>query len=136
EKFSKLKNYKAALIKEINPIFNKYKSLEPYFKANDIISDTHASIALSLVVFFGDRISSKLSNREIDEIMNKYMTSTIEDILMGSNEVAEITDLEDLLALLNTVSIDDSKKIQLINLYYNRYEVIEKLQELLMLCAP
>ena len=136
-KFINIKRYKAALEKEILPIYDNYKKLQPYFKTNDKTFDTNASIALTLVLFFGESMSSKLSYEEIDEIMNKYIISIIENLLTDSKKSEiEIANLEDLINLLNGADTEDSMKIQLINLYYNRYDVIEKLQELLSLCVP
>jgi DNA-binding transcriptional ArsR family regulator len=134
DKFSK---YKAAVLSEILPIYSKFPSLEPFFQPTDLRSDTNSSLALSLVIYLGKNLDSPLSDDEIDIIMNKFIISTIDDLSLDidENEV-EVKNLEDVLILLNKIKLEDSIKIQLINLYHNRYEIIKQLAELLHLCAP
>lgn len=135
--FDKYKIYKETVSNEIVPIFNKYPLLEKLFKEIELDPEIHHSIALSLVIFFGEDLSNSLNDNKIDEVINKYISAIVSDLTTDSTDVElNINNLTDLMDVLNPVDINDNLQIQLIHLYHNRYEIINLLSEMLHLCAP
>ncbi len=129
--------YKEAVTSEIMPIYKEYPSLEKIFSDTNFSAEINNSLVLPLVMYFGTEFSCSMEHKDIDRVINRFLEGIIEDLLSSPDEGrTTINNIEDLLSLLDKSSLEDRKKIQLISLYHNRYGIVEKLSELLMLCVP
>lgn len=128
--------YKEKVSSEIMPIYAEYPSLEKLFHSDNFDSEGNDSIALSLVRSFGHNMTSSLNNDEIDHIISDFIPTIADNFALHvKEEEIVVNNIEDVLNLLDKASIEDGDKMQILNLYRNRYEIIGKLSELLNLCA-
>lgn len=137
EYMKKYITYKEAVTSEIMPIFRKYPLLERIFSDTSFSTEINNSLVLPLVIFFGEALYHSLNHKDIDNVIKRFLIGIIEELLSNPDEEEiVINNLEDVLNLLNKLGVEDSMKIQLINLYHNRYEVVENLSKLLQQCVP
>ena len=118
--------YKSMVTEEILPIYKEYPKLDKIFKiqlGEDIVN---SPIILPLSIAFKDVIFNENNLDIIDEKLNSFL----ENYIMSSDEKnfnsnVKINNFEDLLSQLNIIDFDNSQKMILIDLYYNRYELIK-----------
>lgn len=136
--FSKYEAYKKAVLNDILPIYNKYPSLEWLFKPVDYKIDVDRPIGASLITFWGNKSTKNLKDDFIDNIIKKYISSTISEIINDvDKEDIKINGITDLLDILESIEIDDDiLKMHLIRLYHARYETVRKLWEMIHTCVP
>ena len=136
EKLAKYTAYYNVVTAEIKPIYKRYLYLEKFFKEPNFSEEINNPIALSLVIYFGDYLTPTLSYEKIDEIVKEYISNIIIELSTDIEEKkVSFNSLEDILNSLDKSTLEDAYKLQLVNLYHNRYEIITKLSELLHLCS-
>lgn len=137
EYMKKYTEYREAVYSGIIPIYAKYPYLERFFHGFNYDTEKDISMALSLVRYLGEYLSPSLKDDEIDDIVKKFIPIIADGLSLSIKEEGlVINNVEDVLNLLDRVSIEDGDKMQILNLYRNRYEIISKLAEFLQLCVP
>lgn len=135
--FSKYRQYKKLVTNEIMPIYSNFPSLEKYFQMVEFYPHSKSSLALSIVMNFGDKMSTNMDNDTLDRLMNELLANTIKDLISDNQEnEVKVQNLEDILYFLAKANVDDNLQMQIIHLYHNRYEIINKFTEMLSLCVP
>lgn len=137
EWLSKYVEYKEAVLPRITPILEEYPYLDRYFKNVQFSTEDHLATAPTVAAYLGKSRSKTLNKREIDTLVNDFITDTVSGFSkdIDNNEI-KIKNLEDLLKYLDRESVADETKLLLIDLYYNRYKIIEGMIELFLKCAP
>lgn len=134
--FSKYASYKESVMAEIIPIYNEYIHMERYFQVIEI-DNLMGTIACFLTYFVDDITSLKGDQESLDKLTNKSISSLLHNhISQSKDSEIDIQDLATLLNYLEQVNFNDKTKLLLINLYNNRYEVLEDLSKLLEQCVP
>lgn len=135
ERLSKFVQYKEVVLPKILPIFEEYPFLDKYFKDARLSPESDLPAAPTIATRLendGNKIPSK---DKIDVLVNDFIVDIISgfDERIDDNEII-INSLEDLLKYLDIEKVTDETKLLLIDLYYNRYRIIEGLLELLQRC--
>ena len=127
--------YKDAVLNDILPVFNKkYSILEPYFKSSDL---SNYPIFVGIVFNYGYKLVENISDEEIDDVIMYFLNEMYEDLVFFDEELKpNLLDITDVINLLNKACLDNDLKMNIINLYMNRYSTIRKLVELLKEFAP
>ena len=139
ESLEKFSSYRNAVLPQVLPIYEEYPYLHNYFKGVPFTTEGEISAAPTLAARLGNE-RNKIPDRDrIDNLVNKFIADLIseynEDI--DSDEI-RIDSLENLLKYLDSIDSEnfaDETKLILIDLYYNRYKVIEGLVDILNRCA-
>lgn len=136
EKLSKYIEYKKAVLPRIIPIFEEYPYLDSYFKGVQFTPEGELPAAPTLAAHMGNDRNEVPSENRIDSLVNNFIASIISeyDEEINNHEI-KINSLEDLLKYLDSGKVVGETKLILIDLYYNRYKVIEGLLELLQRCS-
>ncbi|NLY45000.1 MAG: winged helix-turn-helix transcriptional regulator [Tissierella sp.] len=134
--FSKYTLYKESVMTEIMPVYNDYIHMERYFQVIEI-DNLMGTIACFLTYFVDDIASLKGDQVSLDKLINKSISSLLHNhVSQSKDSEIDIQDLTTLLNYLEQVNFNDKTKLLLINLYNNRYEVLEELSKLLEQCVP
>ena len=134
--FQKYKTYKESVMPQIMTVYNKYPDLEKYFQITNI-DNLITTIAGFLTFSLDDPSSLNGNHEEIDKLLNKALVSLLDDHLITPKDTEiQIDNMASLLNYLEEVDFDDKTKLILINLYNNRYKVLEDMAELLKECIP
>lgn len=136
EGLSKYVEYRENVLPRIIPIFSDYPYLDRYFKDVQLSPDEHLALAPTIASYIGKNRTS-LSKDEIDKLVNDFIVDTISGFAERiNNKEIKIKSLDVLMQYLNEERVADEVKLLLIDLYHNRYKVIEGIIELLQKCAP
>ena len=137
ETLRKYSRYREKVLSEIMPIYKEYPGLEKYFIDAKFNPEMNNPIAISITMYFGESLSYTFDQTEVDEIINDFITDIINEFSdQKDNVLTEIKNINDVMNHLNKIDMEDASKMQLVNLYYNRYDFIKELASLLARCAP
>ncbi len=129
--------YKNLVSAKVRPIYEDYKDLEKYVKETNFTAEITNPIAPTLAMYFGSEFPPIQNKDTIDKVITEIISDVISELSSyESHNNIEINSLEDILSLTNNISMEDSSKLILIDLYYNRYRIYERLTQLLNLCVP
>lgn len=134
---SKYVEYKEAVLPNIIPILEEYPHLDKYFKIIQFSPEDHLSTASAIAACLGNARDKVPSEEKIDELVNDFIVDTISGFAERiSNKEIKINSLEELLSYLDGENVVDETKLVLIDLFYNRYKIIEEIIEVLQKSAP
>lgn len=123
--------YKRKVYEEILPIALKYKKVMKYSKETEIEKVTMSEF-LTLVVKNSECFDKEQTREEIDEIFNRHFTSIVNEYLSDENpEEAVVNNIVDIVSYFSMFKLDADFKMQMIELYTERYEVWEELRKFL-----
>ena len=129
--------YKKLVSAEIMPIYKDFRDLDKYFKETNFTAEITNPVAPTLTMYFGSVFPSIDDKKTIDKVITEIIEDVISELSpFEDGKNIEIKSIEDILSLTNNISMEDSSKLILIDLYYNRYKIYERLKTLLNLCAP
>ncbi|MDF2541472.1 MAG: transcriptional regulator, ArsR family [Herbinix sp.] len=128
--------YKKAVTDEILPIYQEYPQLDRFFQPLNLDNEIDFNLMMTIVKFFGEQLATPLSSEAIDLNMNKLMEEELSDLApMDQDTEIKIQNLTDLVTILNQTNLDNNYKLQMIDLYNRRFEIIKQLSELLLRCT-
>lgn len=123
--------YKRKVYEEILPIALKYKKVMKYSKETEIEKVTMSEF-LTLVVKNSECFDKEQTREEIDEIFNRHFTSLVNEYLSDENAGgAVVNSIVDIVSYFSMFKLDADFKMQMIELYTERYEVWEELRKFL-----
>ena len=136
ERLSKYIEYKEAILPEIIPIFEEYPYLIKYFDNLHPSTDDYLPAAPTLAGCLGNAMDEMPSKEEIDLLVNDFIIDTISGFSERISSSKVINSLEELLSYMDDEDVNDETKLLLIDIYRNRYKVLNGLVDLLQACAP
>lgn len=133
---SKYVEYKEAVLPEIIPIFEEYPYLDRYFQDVQLSPEEHLAVAPAVASFLG-KSRKTLNKDDTDTSVNDFIIDVIDGFSERiSRQKVNLDSLEDLLTYIEGKDIADETKLLLIDIYHNRYKVLQGMIELLQRCAP
>lgn len=132
EYLKKLIEFKQRVTNDNLAILEKYPILKPYFVMTEFEKED-ISLVTSLVNSNRDRLAGELSATDVDKIIHSLIT----DILEHNNrylvtEEQEISSVAEVINILRGLESDDAFKMRMIELYSDRYMILEELQRFLV----
>lgn len=134
EAFHRYEEYLHNVLEEAEPLMDKYPLLSYYGKP----SEERTSILADLIRSIPEDNLILLSKEERKQYTLQYLASELSDVCPQDTILVfddlehipkELSSITEFLNILTTCSIDDAKKMQLINLYQNYNEVFDQFME-------
>lgn len=122
--------YKSRVYEEILPIALKYQKVMKYSKETEIEKETLSEFLL-LVVKNYEYFNQPLTKEEIDTIFNRHFTSIVNEYIKDDQEECVVNSIVDIISCFSKYHLDADFKMQMIELYSDRYEVWEELKSFL-----
>lgn len=123
--------YKSKVYEEILPIALKYKKVMKYSKETEIEKVTMSEF-LNIVVRNSECFNREQTREEIDDIFNRHFTSIVNEHLSDEDtEGGLVNSIVDIVGYFSKFKLDADFKMQMIELYTERYEVWEELRNFL-----
>lgn len=120
---SPLINYKKHVLEEIIPIASKYERILKYSKKTEIEKETLSEL-LTLVTRNSNKFLEEQTKERIDDIFNKHFTTVVNEYSSEENSsIRTVSNVIDLIGYFSSMRLDADFKMQMIELYSERYEV-------------
>ncbi len=128
--FAPLMNYKTTVWRETEPLLVQYAAMKDFWYAEDDQGSLFRNILPHVQSLFEQQAFSK---EESDQAINQALSALLTD--QDADDRTVVDDLVTVLTVVAKSSFSDHRKLQIINFYNNRYQLLQDMKALLQSTA-